>query len=119
VSVCAQLAVDRIGDHALETPPGLEGLCPRLAYLDSGLETALDLANKGFAVFPVDSPKLVEHCAGIGAGHHPSSCTERGKHPCVKWGEAASTDPKALAAWFTGPLRNIGIACGPGPRRPR
>ena len=64
-------------------------------------------------MFPVDSPKLVEHCAGIGAGHHPSSCTERGKHPCVKWGEAASTDPKALAAWFTGPLRNIGIACGP------
>jgi hypothetical protein len=82
-------------------------------YLDSTLGAAFDLADRGWAVFPVDSPEL-DHCAGIGRGHDPASCTDRGKHPLVAWGTEASTDPKQIAAWFAGsPPRNIGIACGP------
>jgi hypothetical protein len=84
-----------------------------VGYLDSGLDTVFDLARRGFHLFPVDSPR-VERCAGVSTrAHDASACIDRGKHPCVKWSKEASTDPQQLAAWFTGPPRNIGIACGP------
>ena len=40
------------------------------------------------------------------------TCTTRGKHPCVSWTKAATTDPDEIAAAFAGLMRNIGINCG-------
>jgi Bifunctional DNA primase/polymerase, N-terminal len=77
----------------------------------STLEVALALAKAGIYVFPVDHPGLPQ-CAGVGRGHNPKTCEKRGKHPCVTWGEDATTDPKTITAWFTGASRNIGIHCG-------
>ena len=76
------------------------------------LVSALELARRGAHVFPVDHPEL-DRCAGIGRHHDPETCTERGKHPCVAFTRDASTDPRQLAAWFTGYPRNVGVACGP------
>jgi len=64
-------------------------------------------------VFPLDHPGLAT-CAGIKTWEHdPATCTDRGKHPAVKWSRDATTDPQMIAAWFTGSPRNIGIACKP------
>ncbi len=79
-------------------------------YVDT-LSAASWLSERGIYVFPVDHPEL-ERCAGIGRGHNPATCDERGKHPCVPFKAGASTDPKQLAAWFTGYPRNVGVACG-------
>ncbi|MGI9083745.1 MAG: bifunctional DNA primase/polymerase [Aeromicrobium sp.] len=76
------------------------------------LGAALDLARRGFAVFPVDHPEL-DKCAGLRTDEHdPDTCTERGKHPCVPFTKQATTDPQRITMWFAGALRNIGIACG-------
>lgn len=72
----------------------------------------LALVERGWSVFPVDSPEL-DRCAGNAKDHDPATCTERGKHPCVSWKSKASTDVQDVAAWFTGHPRNVGIACGP------
>jgi hypothetical protein len=75
----------------------------------STLDAALALARAGLQVFPVDHPEL-PRCAGI--GHNAATCTDRGKHPCVKFTERATTDPKTITSWFVGAARNIGISCG-------
>ncbi|MDP3890335.1 bifunctional DNA primase/polymerase [Nocardioides sp.] len=81
--------------------------------MTTDLTAVLDLAKRhGWHVFPLDSPQLPQ-CAGIGRGHYPATCTDRGKHPCVPWAKQATTDPQQIAAWFTGNPRNVGIACGP------
>jgi hypothetical protein len=71
------------------------------------------LASRGWHLHPLDHPAL-PRCAGARtAVHDPDSCTERGKHPCTRWSTAATSDPRQLAAWFSGATRNVGIACGP------
>jgi hypothetical protein len=77
------------------------------------LSAVLELAGRGLHVFPVDHPELPT-CAGIRtATHDPATCTDRGKHPCVKWSEWATTDTGRIAAEWSGASRNVGIACGP------
>ena len=77
------------------------------------LAAAQWLANRGMHVFPVDHPDL-ERCAGMmTSGHDPATCTDRGKHPAVRWSTAATIDLREVAAMFTGSPRNIGIACKP------
>jgi hypothetical protein len=78
----------------------------------TGLKTVLGLAERGWYVFPVDDPTLLQ-CAGTGRDHDPATCTDRGKHPCVAWATKATDDPKELAAYFAGFPRNVGIVCGP------
>ncbi|MBA3718683.1 MAG: bifunctional DNA primase/polymerase [Nocardioidaceae bacterium] len=75
------------------------------------LASAIELARRGMFVFPVDNPELAR-CAGIGRTHDPATCEERGKHPCVSFTKAASSDPHQIAGWFTGNPRNVGVACG-------
>jgi hypothetical protein len=68
------------------------------------------LADMGMHIFPVDHPSLPE-CAGL---HKTVPCNgDRGKHPSVAWGHAATTNPKMIATWFSGRTRNVGISCGP------
>ena len=77
------------------------------------LAAALWLADRRMHVFPVDHPDL-ERCAGLRTnGHEPATCTDRGKHPAVKWSTAATIDPREVAALFAGSPRNIGVACKP------
>lgn len=76
------------------------------------LESALALASRGWYVFPCDHPSLPQ-CAGLRtAAHDPATCTTRGKHPCVKWTMAATTEPKMIRTWLAQGPRNIGIHCG-------
>jgi Bifunctional DNA primase/polymerase, N-terminal/AAA domain len=77
----------------------------------SQMEAALTTAGAGMYVFPVDHPEL-PHCAGIGQGHNPKTCVERGKHPVVAFSTAADINPKMIHMWWTGPPRNVGINCG-------
>lgn len=73
---------------------------------------ALWLAARGCHVFPCDHPELTT-CAGLRtASHDPSGCDTRGKHPVVRWGSRATTDPDLIRMWWRHP-RNIGVACGP------
>jgi hypothetical protein len=61
----------------------------------------------GAEVFPVDHPGL-PRCAGW---HHSGQPCDgkRGKHPCCRWTEASTTDPRVIAAALAGRLRNIGV----------
>jgi hypothetical protein len=74
-------------------------------------DAALAIAAAGVYVFPVDHPELPQ-CAGIGQGHNPKTCDERGKHPAVAFSTAADINPKMIRMWWAGPPRNIGINCG-------
>jgi hypothetical protein len=77
------------------------------------LAAALWLAEHGMTVFPVDHPDLPK-CVGLTTeDHDPQLCTDRGKHPTVKWSRAATGDPKAITAEFAGATRNVAVACGP------
>ncbi len=69
------------------------------------LSAVLELAGRRLHVFPVDHPALPV-CAGIRTSmHDPATCTDRGKHPCVKWSEWATTDAGRIAAEWSGASR--------------
>ncbi|MFE6521890.1 bifunctional DNA primase/polymerase [Streptomyces sp. NPDC057794] len=75
------------------------------------LDGALWLVRHGFAVFPADHPGL-ERCGGIGKGHDPATCTDRGKHPCVPFTRAHTLDEDQVHRTFGDRLRNVGVAIG-------
>jgi hypothetical protein len=75
------------------------------------LEGALWLAAQGFAVFPADHPGN-PYCVGLGRGHDPQTCTDRGKHPCTPFSRAHTTDERQIRRWFERQLRNVAIAVG-------
>lgn len=81
------------------------------------LDGALWLIRRGFAVFPADHPGLAQ-CAGIGQGHDPAACTDRGKHPAVPFTRAHTRDEQQAPRVFGEHLRNVAVAIGatlPGP----
>lgn len=81
--------------------------------LTDTLSSALWLAGRGFAVHPLDHPAL-ERCAGVRTREHdPATCSQRGKHPCTKWSQTATTDPEVIVSWFAGAARNVAVACKP------
>lgn len=77
------------------------------------LQAALDLARRGFYVFPLDHPSH-EWCQGVGKDHVPHRAGDRGKHPACKWSTWSTTDPDTISAthYFGGRAYNIGIDCG-------
>jgi putative DNA primase/helicase len=77
----------------------------------TALDGALWLTRHGFAVFPTDHPGL-EQCAGIGRGHDPATCTDRGKHPTVAFTRTYARDEHQVRALFGGQLRNVAVAVG-------
>jgi len=75
----------------------------------SRMETALDYASMGWAVFPVHS--IVD---GMCTCRDGERCSKPGKHPRTRNGvKAATTDEKRIRRWWTGhPTDNIGVATG-------
>ncbi|MFH9816175.1 phage/plasmid primase, P4 family [Streptomyces sp. NPDC017230] len=78
---------------------------------DTPLDGALWLISHGFAVFPVDHPGL-EQCAGIGNGHDPATCEQRGKHPAVAFTKVHTRDEHQVHALLGTQLRNVGVFVG-------
>lgn len=80
---------------------------------DTPLDGALWLTRHGFAVFPVDHPGL-QQCAGIGIGHDPATCDQRGKHPAVTFTKRHTRDESLARQWFglDQHPRNVGVFVG-------
>lgn len=80
---------------------------------DTPLDGALWLIRHGFAVFPVDHPGL-QQCAGIGIGHDPATCEQRGKHPAVTFTKRHARDEELARQWFglAQHPRNVGVFVG-------
>lgn len=78
---------------------------------DTPLDGARWLLAHGFAVFPTDHPGTAQ-CTGIGRGHDPAVCTDRGKHPCVPFTRGFLTAPEQLQRIFGEQLRNVAVAVG-------
>jgi hypothetical protein len=72
---------------------------------------ALELAEKGFRVFPVYEP-TAKGCSC----NQAESCTNAGKHPRVlEWQKVATTDAAQIKTWWSKwQGANIGIATGKG-----
>jgi hypothetical protein len=75
------------------------------------LDGALWLIGHGFPVFPVDHPGTPQ-CTGVGRGHDPATCTDRGKHPCVPFTRAHTLDEDQVRRSIGGKLRNVGVPVG-------
>ncbi|MEV7833006.1 bifunctional DNA primase/polymerase [Streptomyces subrutilus] len=81
------------------------------AVAETPLAGALWLAQRQFAVFTADHPGA-ERCAGIGQGHDPATCTDRGKHPAEPFTKTSLRDDQQLRRLFAGPPRNVGVYVG-------
>ncbi|NJQ14194.1 phage/plasmid primase, P4 family [Streptomyces bohaiensis] len=75
------------------------------------IEGAEWLVRHGFAVFPVDHPSLPT-CAGIGVGHDPRACDQRGKHCAVPHTKRYARTVDEIPALFGTAPRNVGISVG-------
>src|SRR5271169_6850906 len=80
----------------------------------SRLEAALDLAARGFYVFPCHWLKADGNCSCPAS----KDCKQTAKHPqglAVRRGyKDATCDPVRIKQWWERwPKANIGIACGP------
>ncbi|MFD8392535.1 bifunctional DNA primase/polymerase [Streptomyces sp. NPDC059680] len=74
---------------------------------------ALWLAWKGMYVFPVDHPDNPKCIGARTKEHDPAKCTDRGKHPAVKWSAASTTDERTVYEWSAEwPHVNFAIDCG-------
>lgn len=111
---------DRIRPEALPRKTRTKNKEPTLSDTmtrETPVDGALWLVRHGFAVFPVDHPGLAQ-CAGIGLGHDPATCTDRGKHPSVAFTRGHTLDEQQVQRDIGGTqLRNVGVAIGasPGP----
>ena len=70
---------------------------------------ALELVNRGFAIFPVHTPNGAGGCSCGNPG-----CSSIGKHPRIPTGvNGASKDPVLVSKWWDRwPDANIGLSCG-------
>jgi putative DNA primase/helicase len=72
---------------------------------------AKTLLDRGFHLFPVDSPDR-QQCGGTRTTtHDPATCTQRGKHPAVRFTADATDDFQSLAAILAGDTFNLGVYC--------
>ncbi|MGW7344012.1 AAA family ATPase [Streptomyces sp. NPDC054854] len=79
--------------------------------VETPLAGALWLAEREFVVFAADHPGA-ERCAGIGQGHDPDTCTDRGKHPAEPFTRATLRDKPHVRRLFSGAPRNVGVYVG-------
>jgi len=72
------------------------------------LGAALDVARQGISVFPLYEAREDGSCA-CGS----DACPSAGKHPRVKWRDAATVDERTIRRWWTRwPNANVGGAGG-------
>ncbi|WP_416983517.1 DUF3987 domain-containing protein [Streptomyces sp. T028] len=69
------------------------------------------LAERRFEAFAVDHPELPQ-CSGIGRGHDPSTCEQRGKHPSVPFTRDHTTDAQKIRRLLTERPQNVGVYVG-------
>lgn len=69
------------------------------------------LTEHRFAAFPVDHPEL-SRCSGIGRGHDPATCEQRGKHPSVPFTRDHTMDPAAIRRLLAARPQNVGVFVG-------
>ncbi|MFF1743884.1 DUF3987 domain-containing protein [Streptomyces mirabilis] len=69
------------------------------------------LAEHRFASFPVDHPELIQ-CSGIGKGHDPATCEQRGKHPSVPFTREHTIDPARIRRLLAERPQNVGVSVG-------
>nr|WP_255429699.1 bifunctional DNA primase/polymerase [Streptomonospora sp. PA3] len=69
------------------------------------------MISRGLPVFPADHPATAR-CTGIGRGHDPTECADRGKHPCVPFSRTYTSDEREAFRWFDGRHRNVAVAVG-------
>ncbi|MGW1617758.1 DUF3987 domain-containing protein [Streptomyces sp. NPDC002172] len=81
------------------------------ADLSTPVDGGVWLAEHRFASFPVDHPELVQ-CSGIGKGHDPATCAQRGKHPSVPFTREHTTDPERIRRLLAERPQNVGVAVG-------
>ncbi|MFJ7159744.1 DUF3987 domain-containing protein [Streptomyces sp. NPDC101118] len=84
---------------------------PVSAAAGTPLAGALWLTQRHFAVFPADHPELTR-CAGIGRGHDPETCTDRGKHPAEPFTRATVRTDEQVRRLFGQEVRNVGVYVG-------
>ncbi|WP_455362004.1 bifunctional DNA primase/polymerase [Streptomyces sp. SYSU K21746] len=77
----------------------------------SVLDGALWLIRRRFAIFTADHPGT-DQCSGVGRGHEPAACVDRGKHPAVPFTRSATLDEGQVHRDFAGPPRNVGVFVG-------
>lgn len=75
------------------------------------LDGALWLVRHRFCAFTADHPGL-DQCAGIGKGHDPATCVDRGKHPTVPFTRGHTLDEDQVRRDFGGQLRNVAVFVG-------
>jgi hypothetical protein len=81
------------------------------AAIGTPLDGALWLVQHQFAVFPVDHPELAQ-CSGIGQGHDPTTCEQRGKHPSAPFTREHTTDPVKIRRLLAERPQNVGVYVG-------
>ncbi|MFE2300817.1 DUF3987 domain-containing protein [Streptomyces sp. NPDC059445] len=69
------------------------------------------LTEHRFASFPVDHPALAQ-CSGIGKGHDPATCDQRGKHCSVSFTREHTLDPTEIRRLLTERPQNVGVSIG-------
>lgn len=81
------------------------------AELSTPVAGGVWLAEHRFASFPADHPELVQ-CSGIGKGHDPATCDQRGKHPSVPFTRDHTTDPGKIRRVLAERPQNVGVSVG-------
>ncbi|MDX3578666.1 bifunctional DNA primase/polymerase [Streptomyces sp. FL07-04A] len=75
------------------------------------LDGGLWLVQRDFAVFAADHPELPQ-CSGVGRGHDPATCDQRGKHPSVPFTRGHTKDPEEIRRLLTQRPQNVGVFVG-------
>ncbi len=110
-SEVVSLACSTENESEMPQTPETDGLQIESSQLNEPnmMQEALDLAEKGFRVFPVYEP--TEKGCSCKQGE---SCTNAGKHPRIlEWQKAATTNDEQIINWWDKwKGANIGIATG-------
>ncbi|NEC92203.1 bifunctional DNA primase/polymerase [Streptomyces sp. SID12501] len=77
----------------------------------TAVKGGLWLTERQFATFPADHPALPQ-CSGIGRGHDPATCEQRGKHPSVAFTRDHTVDPEEIRRQLTRRPQNVAVYIG-------
>ena len=81
------------------------------ADLSTSVAGGVWLTEHRFASFPADHPELTQ-CSGIGKGHDPATCDQRGKHPSVAFTREHTMDPAKIRRQLAERPQNVGVSVG-------